>query len=65
MPATQGIVVSPSDTVLYVATGTGSLGPNYEPQRLQLLIINLNGHGPIRKVPLDEYGTATLQVIRR
>jgi len=65
VPATQGIVVSPSDTVLYVATGTGSLGPNYEPQRLQLLIINLNGHGPIRKVPLDEYGTATLQVIRR
>lgn len=65
VPATHGIAVSPSDTLLYVATGTGSLGPNYGPQPLQLLIIDLTGHTPIRKVPLHDYGTATLQVLAR
>lgn len=65
VPATHGIAVSPSDTLLYVATGTGSLSPNYGPQPLQLLIIDLTGHTPIRKVPLHDYGTATLQVLAR
>lgn len=65
VPATHGVAVSPSDTLPYVATGTGSLGPNYGPQPLQLLIIDLTGHGPIRKVPLHDYGTATLQVLSR
>lgn len=65
VPVTHGIAVSPSDTLLYVATGTGSLGPNYGPQPLQLLIIDLTGHEPIRKVPLGGYGTATLQVLNR
>lgn len=65
VPVTTGIAVSPSDTLLYVATGTGSLGPNYGPQPLQLLIIDLTGHTPIRKVPLHDYGAATLQVLGR
>jgi DNA-binding beta-propeller fold protein YncE len=65
VPVTHGIAVSPSDTLLYVATGTGSLGPNYGPQPLQLLIIDLTGHTPVRKVPLHDYGTATLQVLSR
>ncbi|MGH7649703.1 MAG: YncE family protein [Gemmatimonadaceae bacterium] len=65
VPVTHGIAVSPSDTLLYVATGTGSLGPNYGTQPLQLLIIDLTGHAPIRKVPMGGYGTATLQVLSR
>lgn len=65
VPATTGIAVSSSDTLLYIATGTGSLGPNYVPQPLHPLIINLNKPASVHKVPLHGYGTATLQILGR
>ena len=65
VPVTTGVAASPSDNLLSVATGTGSLGPTYGTQPLQLLIIDLTGRVPIRKVPLHEFGTATLQILSR
>jgi len=65
IPATHGVVVSPSDSVLYVATGTASRGPLYGSQRLQVLVIDLTGRTPIRKIPVGDWGTAILLVVSR
>jgi DNA-binding beta-propeller fold protein YncE len=63
-PSTTGAAVSLDGSRLYVATGTASIGPLFPVQPLRLLIIDRASGALLRAVPVDDFGGATLIVVR-